>query len=59
MLTDEEIKEFKRIAKETMGIDLTDAEAEDQGSRLVTLFELLIEVDRKKKQKEKEETKKS
>ena len=59
MLTDEEIKEFKRLVKKNMKIDLTDAEAEDQGSRLVTLFELLIEVDRKKKQKEKEETKKS
>ena len=52
MLTDEEIKEFKRLAKETMGLDLTDAEAEDQGSRLVTLFELLIKIDRKNKQKE-------
>ena len=52
MLTDEEIKEFKRIAKETMGIDLTDAEAEDQESRPVTLFELLIKIDRRNKQKE-------
>jgi len=52
MLTDKEIKEFKRLAKETMGLDLTDAEAQDQGSRLVSLFELLIDIDRKNKQKE-------
>jgi len=52
MLTDKEIQEFKRLAKEIMGIDLTDAEAEDQGGRLITFFELLIEVDRKNKQKE-------
>ena len=52
MLTDKETQEFKRLAKEIMGIDLTDAEAEDQGGRLITFFELLIEVDRKNKQKE-------
>lgn len=52
MLTEEEIQEFKKLAKETMGLDLTDAEAEDQGGRLITFFELLIEIDRKNKQKE-------
>lgn len=48
MLTDKEIKEFKRLVKEIMDIDLTDAEAEDQGSRLITAFELIIK--NKKKQ---------
>ena len=57
MLNDKEVQEFKKIAKETMGIDLTDAEAEDQGGRLVTLFELLIKIDRKNKQKEHEKKK--
>lgn len=52
MLTEEEIQKFKKLAKETMGIDLTDSEAEDQGGRLVTLFELLIKIDRRNKQKE-------
>lgn len=52
MLTDKEIKEFKRLVKKNMKIDLTYTEAEDQGSRLVTLFELLIKIDRRNKQKE-------
>lgn len=51
MLTDEEIKKFKRLVKKNMNIDLTDAEAEDQGGRLITFFELLIKIDRKNKQK--------
>lgn len=48
MLTQEEIQEFKKITKEVYGRELTDEEAEDQGGRLVTLFELLIK--HKKKQ---------
>lgn len=58
MLNDKEVQAFKRLAKETMGLDLTNAEAKDQGSRLVTLFELLIKIDRKNKQKEHFESKK-
>ncbi len=42
MLTPEEIQEFKKLAKETMNLDLTDIEAEDQGSRLIQSFELMI-----------------
>ena len=41
-LTKEELEEFKRLVKETKGIELTDSEAEDQGMRLVTLFELMM-----------------
>ena len=52
MLNNKEAEEFKKIAKETMGIDLTDSEAQDQGSRLVTLFELLIKIDRRDKRKQ-------
>lgn len=59
MLTPKEVSKFKKIAKETMSIDLTDAEAEDQGGRLITFFELLIEVDRKNKQKTHEPYKKT
>ena len=54
MLTNKEVKEFKKITKKVYGRELTDAEAQDQGSRLVTLFELLIKIDRKDKQKEHE-----
>lgn len=42
MLTEQEVQEFKRIALEVYGIQLTDIEARDQGSRLIELFELLI-----------------
>jgi hypothetical protein len=42
MLTKEEIEEFKRLVKEVYGIELTNAEAEDQGSRLIQLFELML-----------------
>jgi len=38
MLTKEEIQKFKKLVKEIYSIKLTDAEAEDQGSRLVTAF---------------------
>lgn len=57
MLTDKEIQEFKRLAKETMGLDLTDAEAEDQGYGLVRLFDQLIKIDQNNKQKRYEEYK--
>lgn len=42
MLTEEEVKEFKRLVLKKMGIELTDEEAMDQGSRLIQLFELLL-----------------
>ena len=57
MLTDKEVQEFKKITKETMGIDLTNADARNQGGRLVTLFELLIKIDRRNKQEKHEEDK--
>lgn len=41
MLTSEEISEFKNLVKEFKGIDLTNEEAEDQGDRLIRLFEAM------------------
>ena len=41
MLTPEEASEFKELVKEVYGIELTDEEAMDQGSRLIQLFEQL------------------
>jgi hypothetical protein len=49
MLTPDEIQEFKKLAKEIMNIDLTDAEAEDQGGRLIQSFELMIRNEKLKK----------
>ncbi len=42
ILTEEEMQEFKRLVLKKYGIELTDEEAMDQGSRLVQLFELLL-----------------
>lgn len=41
-LTPEEITEFQRLVKETMGRDITPEEAEDQGTRLVMLMEAMV-----------------
>lgn len=49
VLTNEEVQEFKRITLKVYGRELTDEEAQDQGTRLVTAFELIL----KHKQKEK------
>ena len=45
-LTPDEIKSFRELIYKIYGIKLSDKEANDQGSRLVKLFELMI---RKKK----------
>lgn len=42
MLTQEEIVEFKRLVLEIYGIKLTDKEALSQGSKLITLYELML-----------------
>lgn len=42
MLTNQEIKEFKKLSLEVYGIKLTDEQATDQGSRLIQLFELVL-----------------
>lgn len=43
ILTEEEILSFQQLAKKVMGIDLTLAEAENQGSRLIQSIELILE----------------
>jgi hypothetical protein len=41
-LTKEELDEFKRLYKEEYGVDLTDAQAFDKGSRLVRLLKVVL-----------------
>lgn len=43
ILTQEEIISFQQLAKRVLGLDLTLAEAENQGSRLVQAMELIME----------------
>lgn len=45
MLSKQSIDEFKQIVKEDYRQELTDAEASDQGERLVRFFDLLIKID--------------
>jgi hypothetical protein len=42
-LSQERIDEFKRIAKETTGKELTDQEALEQGTTLINFFKILID----------------
>lgn len=51
MLLDKAIQEYKDIFKKEFGQDLTDAEAREQGERLVKFFEILIKIDQRDKQK--------
>ena len=41
-LSPDAIREYKEIYKAEFGIELTDAEAEEQGLRLLRLFSLLL-----------------
>lgn len=43
ILTEKEILSFQQLAKRVMGLDLTLAEAENQGSRLIQAMELIME----------------
>ena len=49
MLSKQAIEEYQNIMKEEFGQDITVAEAEEQGTRLLKFFEVLIEIDRKNK----------
>lgn len=51
MLSDKAIQEYKEIFKKEYGQDLTDAEAREQGERLLKFFEILIKIDQKNKKK--------
>ena len=42
MLTRGEVEEFKKLVLDVYGKDLTDEEAEDQGSRLIHLYEEML-----------------
>ena len=45
MLSKQAIEEYRKIFKEEFGQDITEAEAEEQGIRLLRFFEILIKVD--------------
>lgn len=49
MLSKQTIEKFQRIIKQNCGQELTFAEAEEQETRLVRFFELVIEIDQKQK----------
>ena len=40
-LTKSEVEEFQKLIKEVYNLDLTYPEAEDQGTKLIQLFELM------------------
>ncbi|MBI2012127.1 hypothetical protein HYS91_05150 [Candidatus Daviesbacteria bacterium] len=43
MLTQPEIEDFKQITLKVYGIKLSDAEARDQGERLIRVMELMAQ----------------
>ena len=51
MLSKQAIEEYQKIMKEEYGQEITLAEAEEQGTRLLRFFELLIKIDQRKKLK--------
>lgn len=51
MLSKQAIEEYRKIFKEEFGQDITEAEAEEQGTRLLKFFEILIKVDQRSKTK--------
>ena len=51
MLSKQAIEEYQKIMKEKFGQDITPAEAEEQGTRLLKFFEILIKIDQRKKNK--------
>lgn len=53
MLSKESIKKYQQIYKEKFGKEISEAEAEKQGSKLINFFKLLIEMEQKQKEREK------
>ena len=53
MLSDKAVQEYKEIFKNEYGQDLTDAEAREQGERLLMFFQTLIDIDQRVKIKKK------
>lgn len=50
MLSKQAIEEYQKIMKDEFRQDITVTEAEEEGTRLLKFFELLIKMDRKQKQ---------
>lgn len=50
MLTPKEVGEFKKLVLEVYGVELTDEQAADQGTRLIQLFELVLRYEKKTKE---------
>ena len=53
MLSDKLVQEYKEIFKKEYGQDLTEAEAREQGERLLVFFKTLVDIDRRTKSKKK------
>ncbi len=51
MLSKQASEEYQKIFKKEFGQDITIGEAEEQGTRLLRLFEILLKVDQRKKDK--------
>lgn len=49
MLSKQAVEEYQKIFKKEYGQNLTYAEAEEQGNRLLKFFEILIKIDQKNK----------
>lgn len=49
MLSKQAIEEYQKITKEEFDQDISLSEAEEQGTRLLKFFELLIKVDQQNK----------
>ncbi|MBT3865338.1 hypothetical protein HOE67_00705 [Candidatus Peregrinibacteria bacterium] len=47
-ISQEKLEEFKKIWQKEYGEDISDEKAREYGGRLVNLFKVLIEIDRKK-----------
>jgi len=47
MLSKQAIEEYQKIFKEEFGQDITVVEAEEQGTRLLRFFEILLKVDQR------------
>jgi hypothetical protein len=50
-LSDKDVQEYKSLNKKNFGKDISDAEALEQGTRLVNLVKLLYKIDRRKESK--------
>lgn len=49
MLSKQAIEKYQKIFKEEFGQEITIAEAEEQGTRLLKFFEILIKIDQRNK----------